>query len=129
MAWTGNKSWSPSDVIESPADELNRIEGNQEYLESALDFTRISNQTHKTDWTMADYPTAAQAQNIDDNIRELATMYHLPFATRNWSSLVRADWQLWTDWERTQATAKTIADLAAPTYCGTLSTGEDGDIY
>lgn len=131
MAWATPKSWASSDVITSPHEELNRIEGNNKYIKDELDWTRIGVQTHKTDWALADAPTTAQAQNIDDNIREIAQMYHLPYTIRNWSGIVRADWVCLNDWEGTLLSVKPIADLgeASLRFCGTMATGEDGDIY
>lgn len=132
MAWVSPKSWVSSDIIADPAAELNRIEGNTKYLYDLLAvFALIAAQTHKLDWVMTDYSTAAQAQNIDDNLREMAEMYGLPFTARDWTGVVVADYRLWNEWESLLAAVKPIADNAGNqlVYCGTFYSGETGGLY
>lgn len=132
MAWVAPKSWVSSDTIADPAAELNRIEGNTKYLYDLLAvFALIAAQTHKLDWVMTDYPTAAQSQNIDDNLRAMAEMYGLPFTARDWTGVVVADYRVWNEWESLLAAVKIIVDYLPGQfiYCGTLYAGEDGGIY
>lgn len=126
MAWTTPKTWRASDTLADPAGELNRIGLNGEYIYAGLaPFTNISAQTYKTDWTMADYITLAQAKSIDDNIRELAAMYNHPFTVRDWLSVVQADWRMWNDWENTLAACYDEATTGSTfvQLCGTFNCG------
>lgn len=126
MAWATPKSWKASDTIADPAAELNRIGANGEYIYTGLSaFSNISAQTYKTDWDATDYITTAQAQNIDDNIRELARMYNHPFTYRDWAGAVRADWLCLNEWENTllacydeATTGSTYVQLCGEFNCG-----------
>lgn len=132
MAWSTPKTWARTDIIAEPHTELNRIEGNCKYIyDLYIVWAGIPAQTHKTDWAQTSIPTTAQAKNIDDNIRNFAAAAGLAYTTRDWGSIVKADNLLLNEWEDTLAAMKPIADLAAASldYCGTLYTGEDGDIY
>lgn len=132
MAWVAPKSWVSSDIIADPASELNRIEGNTEYLYDLLvTWALLDAQTHKTDWSIPTEITTALAKRIDDNLHALADAYGLAYTTRDWTGIVIADYRVWNEWE---AVCAALYDWATNggnqlIYCGTLYAGEDGGIY
>lgn len=80
LAKAYNKSPSESSVTEYKgalnAADLNRIEGNCEYLSELLHSCGYtSHVTVKTDWSMTDFPTLTEFTRIRDNITELMRAY------------------------------------------------------
>lgn len=80
LAKAYNKSPSGSSVTEYKgalnAADLNRIEGNCEYLSELLHSCGYtSHVTVKTDWSMIDFPTLTEFTRIRDNITELLRAY------------------------------------------------------
>lgn len=80
LAKAYNKSPSESSVTEYKgtlnAADLNRIEGNCEYLSELLHSCGYtSHVTVKTDWSMTDFPTLTEFTRIRDNITELLNAY------------------------------------------------------
>ena len=80
LAKAYNKSPSESSVTEYKgalnAADLNRIEGNCEYLSELLHGCGYtSHVTVKTDWSMTDFPTLTDFTRIRDNITELLNAY------------------------------------------------------
>lgn len=80
LAKAYNKSPSGSSVTEYKgalnAADLNRIEGNCEYLSELLHSCGYtSHVTVKTDWSMTDFPTLTEFTRIRDNITELMRAY------------------------------------------------------
>ncbi len=58
------------------ASDLNRIEGNCEYLSELLHSCGYtSHVTVKTDWSMTDFPTLTEFTRVRDNITELLNAY------------------------------------------------------
>ena len=80
LAKAYNKSPSGSSVTEYKgalnAADLNRIEGNCEYLSELLHSCGYtSHVTVKTDWSMTDFPTLTEFTRVRDNITELLNAY------------------------------------------------------
>lgn len=80
LAKAYNKSPSESSVAEYKgtlnAADLNRIEGNCEYLSELLHSCGYtSHVTVKTDWSMTDFPTLTEFTRVRDNITELLNAY------------------------------------------------------
>ena len=80
LAKAYNKSPSESSVTEYKgalnAADLNRIEGNCEYLSELLHSCGYtSHVTVKTDWSMTDFPTLTEFTRIRDSITELLNAY------------------------------------------------------
>ena len=80
LAKAYNKSPSGSSMTEYKgalnAADLNRIEGNCEYLSELLHSCGYtSHVTVKTDWSMTDFPTLTEFTRIRDNITELLNAY------------------------------------------------------
>lgn len=80
LAKAYNKSPSESSVTKYKgalnAADLNRIEGNCEYLSELLHSCGYtSHVTVKTDWSMTDFPTLTEFTRIRDNITELLNAY------------------------------------------------------
>lgn len=80
LAKAYNKSPSGSSVTEYKgalnAADLNRIEGNCEYLSELLHSCGYTSHiTVKTDWSMTDFPTLTEFTRIRDNITELLRAY------------------------------------------------------
>ena len=80
LAKAYNKSPSGSSVTEYKgalnASDLNRIEGNCEYLSELLHSCGYpSHVTVKTDWSMTDFPTLTEFTRVRDNITELLNAY------------------------------------------------------
>ena len=127
MAWGGVKSWVSSDTIAAPETELNRIEGNIKAIYDLLTpYTIVAAQTHKVDWAQTDYPTTAQAKNIDDNIKAFYDLYCLTFTGQDWTGIVFADWRQLNYWETKIQTMYTqaLALEATIRLCGSFNCGE-----
>lgn len=80
LAKAYNKSPSGSSATEYKgalnAADLNRIEGNCEYLSELLHSCGYTSHiTVKTDWSMTDFPTLTEFTRIRDNITELLNAY------------------------------------------------------
>ena len=92
------------------ASDLNRIEGNCEYLAELL--RRYGYIAHissvKTDWVVADFPTLAQFTRIRKNITELMRVYAQTEDMPNMRSDERTDYIEINDMERDLARIKEI---------------------
>jgi len=110
------------------ATDLNRIEGNCEYLADKLTEYghRISIST-KTDWTMQDFPYRSEIDRIRDNVNALINAYYKMQGSpdiRYWGSL---DWR---DANSLEQNIKNIDILlqrmiAGFKRCGTFRSGQE----
>ena len=109
------------------AEDLNRIEGNTQYLSDVLDeYGYNQSFSHKTDWLMGDFPYSAEMERVRTNVLELLEVYHeqdtpLP------ETLEKLDWKKLNALENNLKLMYEMIGRMEESfrYCGTFNSGQD----
>lgn len=131
---TPKTDWTTSDYYN--AVDVNRVEANTQHIAQLLEsvgYTPVLSNV-VVDWTIEGIPYLIGINRIESNIEALAEAFITPLGwgtTKNWSVSNGFDCN---DANRLERNLQLINDLLLKAidnfrYCGTLATGEEGEIY
>lgn len=108
------------------AEDLNRIEGNTQYLhEVLLAYGYSQNPTTKTDWVMSDFPYVDEMERVRLSVAEIISGYYSQTTTVP-SSIESLTWQKLNDLENVLLQVKEMIARMEQSfrYSGTFNAGQ-----
>ena len=121
------KAWSYGQVVDKPDEELNRIEENTEYIVDGLPWVDWPALSYKYDRIMTDYISADEIDNMENNCKEIAIRYHLPFNHKPFIAGTNVNHLDFNRWEQTVAAMVWLVERGDQNECcGTFNCGQGG---